>query len=369
MKKLLWIYPLFLLLFAIFSFAFVDQNLIYLKRFYSGFALDQSIITSLIYAGFIAAFFSFYFFILHLIRKNKTSVAQTKKLIGASVLLLFSYPAMLSYDIFNYIATAKVLFFYHENPYVVMPIAFAGDRLLLFTRAANKIALYGPTWIFLSGVPFFAGLGNFLLTLFAFKLTVFLFYIAACVLLWKMTKNLFALSLFALNPLVIIETLVSGHNDIVVMFFALLSFYFLQKKKLWLAVIIFVAGILIKYSTVFLIPVFVYLLWKTFRKKQIDWEKIFYFSFLSMLLIFLLSFVREEIYSWYAIWFLVFIPFLTHRKIIVTLSLVLTFGLLLGYIPYMIRQTYEPPTLLLKTALTFTPAVLTGMYLLYKKYA
>jgi hypothetical protein len=274
---------------------------------------------------------------------------------------------MLSFDIFNYIATAKVLFFYHENPYVIMPIEFVGDPLLSFTHAANKIALYGPSWISISAIPYFTGFGNFLVTLFSFKLFVSIFYLGTVYLIWKISKNLLSVSFFALNPLVIIETLVSGHNDIVMIFFSLCSFYILMNKKnIILAIIFFMLSIFVKYSTIFLFPLFIYIVWKTIRKRSINWTKIFYFSSFLMLVAFLLSPIREEIYPWYAIWFLPFVSIVFQKKILVYISLALSFGLLLRYVPFMLLGTHFGVTPFLKTAVTFIPVFFVIIYIFFK---
>jgi hypothetical protein len=282
------------------------------------------------------------------------------------ILLLFSYPAMLSYDIFNYIATAKVLFFYHENPYIIMPIEFTKDLLLSFTHAANKIALYGPVWIILSVVPYCMGFGQFLLILLNLKLFTVLFYVGTTYLVWKISKNIFSVVLFSLNPLIIIEILVSGHNDIVMIFFALLSFFLLMKKRIIVAFFFLFLAILIKYATLFLIPVFFYTVWKLFKKQKVDWEKIYIASSLSMFVIFLLSPLREEIYPWYAIWFLPFVSLVHKSKMLLYIALAFSFGLLLRYVPFMLFGTHFGLTPFLKTAVTFIPVFFVLIYIFFK---
>lgn len=364
MNKLIFIsYSLFLLLFTIFSYAFIDPNLIYLKKIYTGFAFDNTFITTAFYVFFIFSFFIFYFLFLFLLKKSKISLKNIKFLIAITVgTLLLSYPAMLSYDIFNYIATAKTLFFYHENPYIVMPIEFINDPLLLFMHAANKVALYGISWITLTSIPHFFGFGNFILTLFTFKLFVLIFYIAVILLIWKISRNLFSVVLFALNPLVIIETLVSGHNDIVMMFLVLFSFFLIMQKKVIPATAVFIFSIFIKYATLFLIPVFLYIVWKTLIKEKINWSKIYLVSFLLMLLAFLMAPVREEIYQWYAIWFLSFASLIPERKFILQASLVFAFGLMLRYTPFMYSGTYLGLTPDIKIIASFAPPVLFSIY-------
>ena len=368
MKKLLFlIYSLFLVCLTFFSYLFVDQNLSYLHGLYSGAASNYRSQVTFLYILIIFLFFIFYFLFLWLIKKRHLVGKEVVSLIFITVIFtFFSYPSMLSYDIFNYITTAKVLFNYHENPYIIMPIEFVNDPYLLFTHAANKIALYGPFWTLLSGIPYLLGFGNFLLALFNFKLMTVLFYIGVNYFVWKISKNMFSVALFSLNPLVVIETLVSGHNDIVMMFFTISSFFFLTKKKFRLSVIFFVMSIFIKYTTIVLIPVFIYIFWQTLRKKTVDWKKTFYLSSLLMLAAFFLSSIREEIYPWYAIWFLVFVNLIPQKRILLYLSFALSFGLLLRYVPFMLFGTHFGVTPFVKTALTFTPTFFVLIYIFFK---
>lgn len=369
MKELtIILYSIFLLLFSIFSYAFVDPNLLYLKNIYSGFAFSNRFLATILYIFFVLVFFIFYGSFIFWRIKKKLHSKDTLILFGVTVgFLFFSYPAMLSYDIFNYTATSKVLFLYHENPYVIMPIEFIDDPLLSFTHAANKIALYAPGWILLTGVPYILGFGNFVITLFNFKLLISAFYLASVFLIWKMSKNMISVFLFSFNPLVIIETLISGHNDIVMIFLALFSFFLLIKEKIFFAVLLFISSILIKYTTILLIPVFLYIVWKTIRKKDINWRSIFYFSSLLMCFGFLLSPIREEIYPWYSIWFLSFSFLVPNRKILLYISLAFSFSLLFRYVPFMAFGTHVGLTPIIKSSVTFIPVFLVLFYFIVKK--
>lgn len=369
MKKIMVIlYSIFLLLFTIFSYAFIDPNLSFLKNFYSGFAFSNRLVTTIFYAFSIVIFFIFYSIFIYLGAKKKINLKEIFVLIGITAAILFlSYPAMLSYDIFNYVATSKVLFFYHENPYIVMPIAFIADPLLAFTHAANKLALYGPFWILLTEIPYLLGFGNFIAILFSFKLLSILFYLATSFLIWKISRNMLSLILFSLNPLVVIETLVSGHNDIVMIFLVLLSFFLLAKKKIFLGTIFFVLSILIKYATILLIPIFVYVIWKLVKNKAINWTRIYFLSSLLMLTAFLFAPIREEIYPWYSIWFLSFTFLAPNKKILLYISFAFSFGLLFRYVPFMLSGTHAGLTPLIKFAVTFLPPLLVGFYFIIKK--
>lgn len=364
MKKLIFAaYGLVLLSFTFFSYAFVDPNLFYLKKVYSGFVSQHRGLTTILYSFFIILFFILYSLFLWLLKKKILTISNIKWLIGiTSFSLLFSYPAMLSYDIFNYTTTAKALFFYRENPYIIMPIEFASDPFLLYTHAANKIALYGPVWILLTGIPYFFGFGNFLLNILSLKLLIGVFYLGMVFLIWAISRNIFSVALFALNPLVVVETLVSGHNDVVMMFFALFSFFLLAKKKVFLGVVFLMFSVLIKYATLLLLPLFAYGAWKILKKQSVDWENMWHFSAWVMFIAFFLSPIREEIYPWYAIWFLPFIALIPKKRLLLGISLVFSFSLLLRYTPYMFTGTYLGLTPLVKTIVSFTPPILFGIY-------
>ena len=275
-KLILFGYGVLCLLLVLFSYLFIDSGLSYLSFLYTGFVSQNRFITTVMFVFIMFLFFLLYVLTLHLVKNEKIKRRKLFMLIGVCAgVLLFSYPAILSFDIFNYIATAKVAFFYHENPYVIMPIEFLGDPLLLFMHASNKIALYGPAWIGLSSIPHYLGFNNFLLILFSLKLFVALFYFGSIYFILKISKSLTSVALFALNPLVLIETLVSSHNDIVMMFLALVAFYFLFQKKNFYALLFLTSSIFIKYATVFLIPIFLYVIIQNHFNKKIQKEIVF----------------------------------------------------------------------------------------------
>lgn len=369
MKKIIGIlYFIFLLLFTFFSYAFVDQNFSYLKNLYTNFYLSNRLMTTIFFILSVVVFFIFYSIFIYLAVKKKIDLKETFLLIGVTaVTLLFSYPAMLSYDIFNYIATGKVLFFYQENPYIVMPIEFVGDPVLAFTHAANKIALYGPTWLALTGIPYSISFGHFLVNLFMLKSLVIIFYLSSVFLIWKLSRNIVPVVLLALNPLVVIESLVSGHNDIAMIFLVLLSFFLLTKKNIFLGVLFFILSIFVKYTTIVLVPIFLFVIWKIIQKKQFSLTTIFYYCFLLMLVAFFLSPLREEIYPWYAIWFLPFSFLVPNKKLLLYISIAFSFGLMFRYVPFIFSGTHAGITPTVKSIVTFVPSCLILFYFLIKK--
>ena len=346
--RLVYVFIATLVLFSVFTYAFVDKNLSYLNNLYTGLYFTNRFLLVSIYTFLISILFGCFYFLI-----NHQKKINLKKIIFFTITVtIFAYPAALAFDIFNYITTAKVLFLYQENPYTIYPIEFKGDPYLEFTRAANKTALYGPFWIILTGIPYFLGFGNFIVILFSFKLFIVGFFASTVFLINKIDKN--ATLFFALNPLVIIETLVSSHNDIVMIFFALLGIYFLKSRKV-LSFFSLLASIMIKFATVFLIPVFLLSLFTKFRSKYR------YFA-ISMLVVFFVSPLREELYPWYAIWFIAFTAFLYKNKFLQNLVLVFSFGLMLRYIPYMASGNYFGPTPIIRNILMLSPVLVFLIY-------
>lgn len=355
---LIFSYSFFLATVLLFTYLFVDRNILFLRGVYTGFYWDHRGATALIYTLIILVFFIFIFIFL----KNLNKLSLKILIALTSVFLFFSYPTIASYDIFNYVETSRILFKYHENPYIITPAEFVGDEYLPFTRATNKTALYGPSWTIASGVPYFLGFGNFIFTLFSFKLVSLLSYLGLSFLIFKISKNRLSTALFALNPLVIIESMVSSHNDAFMMFFTLLSFYFLSKRKMFASLSSLTISMLVKFSTIFLLPVYMFAVWKIRKGKQIKWGNIYLYASLSMIFIFLISFFREEIYPWYAIWFLTFSSLIPKVRWLLYLSYGLSLGLLLTYIPYMYLGTYYGLTLILKYILLFSPVMFIALF-------
>ncbi len=359
-RSLLASYVILLVLLTFFSYAFVDPNLFYLKPISNDFYKQQRLLTTLCYLSITLIFFLFYIFFI----KNIKKINLRAVILLSSFILFFSYPSMFSYDIFNYIQTSRVIFKFHENPYIVMPLEISNDPNLIFTRATNKTALYGPSWIAISTIPYLLGFGNFILTLFNFKFLSLFSYLGAGFLIYKITRSSLSTALFSLNPLVLIESLVSSHNDVFMIFFALLSFYLLRKRRIIKSIISLVFSILVKFATIFLLPIFLFTLYKTIRGQKINWEHVYLISSVSMIFIFLLSPLREEIYPWYAVWFIAFSSLIPNIKWLFYLSIASSLGLSLSYIPYMFFGTYSSSTLALKTFIVIIPILIAFLFIL-----
>jgi hypothetical protein len=280
------------------------------------------------------------------------------------VLLIVSFPA-LTYDIFNYITTAKVAFFHHENPYLVMPIDILNEPYLAFTRAANKVALYGPVWILGTAIPHYLGQGNIWLTIIMFKLMNAVCYIGLSYLIYRATKSIKNVMFFALNPLILIETLVSGHNDIYMMLFVVAGILLWEKKDTASKIkglISFIASCLIKGATLVLLPLFFI--------KNISRDRLLLIAYWLLAgVFFVVGPLREELYPWYAVWLISIAALLDMKKhaVLIGFTIVLSFALELRHIPYIYMGEYGGVGPILRTLLTIVPVLIYGGYVAIRK--
>lgn len=360
-------YYVLLISFSLFSYALVNANFpVQFIPALTRFGNEQKALLTGIYVIQIFLFFIFYLRFLSLAKRKRISKKTIVKVLLTTVIILFiSYPAF-SYDIFNYIATAKITFFYRENPYVLMPIEITGEPMLAFMHAANKTALYGPSWIILTFFPHVLSFNNLVMAILSFKLFVLFFYLGTCYLIWNFSKkNTYSLLFFALNPLVLIETLISAHNDIVMIFFAFFSFYLLSKKRFIFALCAILISVLIKYATIILLPIFAVVFWNSLRNKKTDFSKIFKYAFLGMIFIFLLSPIREEMYPWYFIWLLAFSALMEKSNILSTLLIALSLGLELRFAPFMYFRSWTGIVPQIKKIVTFAPFLLSLITLFF----
>jgi len=321
------IYIISLLALGVFSYGYIDPHLSTILPYV---AYYHRPLATVVFFVLLTSLFSFYiYFIKH--------PPKIWVIIAAAVIMLFSYPA-LTYDLFNYITTAKVLYMHHENPYVVMPIEIPNEPYLAFTRAANKVALYGPVWLAISALPHFVGGGNIWATILAFKFMNVLAYAGFGYIVWKRTKNIHNVLFFALNPLVLIEVIMNGHNDIYMMVLAIAGGY-----------LGLIASWFVKGATLPLVFVL---------KKPLVWT-----YWILAAVFFIVAPIREELYPWYAVWLVTtasLLPGKTNR-FIHWFTFVLTFALELRYIPYLWMGYYEGPGPILRTFLT---AVHVGVFLI-----
>lgn len=299
--------------------------------------------------------FGFYFLILATVKNKKVKKpAVWKPIIISSVFFALSYNAF-SYDLFNYVFDAKIVTYYHQNPYEHKALDYPGDPMLGFMHWTHRTYPYGPIWLLLSIPISYLGFHSLLLTLILFKMLAAGCFLGTTYYIGKIYKKLnpqfelFSMLFFALNPLVIIESLVSAHNDIVMMFLTLAAFYTLLSKKHAFAILLLLLAIGVKFASVFLLPIFLFIIILQKRNKTINWEKMFFAATVFMLLAVFAAILRPIIQEgkfdlitlqasfqpWYLLNVLPVAALVAYKKIMVFPVFILSLAALLTYVQFL----------------------------------
>lgn len=362
----------------LYSFTQVDLNLTFSqnplyqeisKYFqYVGF-FDRSLSTTF-YILILFFLFLFYTLILIAVNKNKINRKQFWIIIFVvSGILTFSYNAF-SYDLFNYIFDAKIFTHYHLNPYMYKALDFPNDPMLSFMRWIHRTYPYGPAWLFLTIPVSFIGSNIFIVTFYLLKIlsTAFfiglIYFLEKILILTRSKKILFNTAFFALNPLVLIEVLVSSHNDTSMMFFAILAVYLFLNTKWQIGLIAILFSALIKQVTVFLLfPLATYFT-SDYLKKRISNDLFIKLCLFFVSAGFIYVLTQIEVQPWYFLWIFPFIALLKLNKTIIFLTIGITIGLLLRYAPFLYFGNWDGVVVSIKLYVTILAPALSIFALL-----
>lgn len=400
----LLIYLILFLCWAVFSYVFTDPNLTLINQpmiinwqnFLWQKILPNHLLRIIIYLILTTALIINYFYLIKFWPKK--TIFSNKKivllLILIVLLLLLSYNA-LSHDVFNYMFNARMLVKYSVNPHRVVALTFANDPWIRFMNNTHTAAPYGEVWSGISTIPYFFGFGKFIFTWLNFKIFAFLGLLISAFILNKLlikdSQKNYRLAILLLNPLILIETLSSAHNDWWMMWPILLGFLLTKKfikegKKnfllLCLIIVLILFSIFIKYTSLLIIPFFLYLFLEN-KIKNLSMAKNawfvkarnfinYYFWDLMSIAFFvpLITARSQRFLTWYLIWPMAFLPLLKSkwwRNCLVIFS----YSALFSYLPDIIYVTWLffdrdlPNLLLYKQIILWLPAVTYSLYFLY----
>jgi len=352
MKKLLlplWVSAFFLLF--LYSYTQVDLSLTLsrasiiqtIEKGFQYIGWFNRPLSTYLYIGVFVFLFSLYFLTLRLISKSAiSSTVIWRIIIIATVILAFSYTAF-SRDIFNYIFDARIISFYHQNPYFHKALDYPGDPMLSFMHWTHRTYPYGPFWLVLTVPLTFIGNNFFLLTFFLFKFLMAGFFLITA---WsigkiahilKLKNTLLPIAAFALNPFVFTESLVSAHNDIVMMGMAMLGTYYILRKERVKGSVLYVLSIGIKFVTaLFIIGYFILL----------GLSKTKYFIGLSIILMIvgvILAALRTNFQPWYLLYVVPFAVLMIEKQIVRYPLFIFSITNIIYYIPYLHEGSWNEP--------------------------
>jgi predicted membrane-bound dolichyl-phosphate-mannose-protein mannosyltransferase len=149
---------------------------------------------------------------------------------------------------------------------------------------------------------------------------------------------------FAMNPIVLIESLVSGHIDIVMVFFSIVSFYFLISKKYIFAFLFLLLSIGTKYATVFLFPIYLAIVTMQYMKEKIPW-RMFMVTAIICLFISVIAASQESgnFQPWYLLTLIPFAAMIGESFYVILPVSIITFAALLTYLPFLYTGNWNNP--------------------------
>jgi hypothetical protein len=183
--------------------------------------------------------------------------------IGATIafIIMFLFMAPLdARDIYDNIFHGRILGVYGANPFRDVISMFPHDPFFKYPWWKNSPSAYGPLWETLAGITAWLAGDGIIANILAFKILPGLFHlasIAVVIFYLRRVKPEGALSgtlLLGWNPVLLYETWGNGHNDIAMMFWVLLAAVLISQKQYSLGTLSLVAGTLIKFIPVLLIP-------------------------------------------------------------------------------------------------------------------
>ena len=367
----LWVTSAIALL--LYSFTQVDLSLTLsqvsiwqgIQKFFQYIGYFNRPLSTVLFLGIIGIMFALYAWTMSLVRKKKVDANLLWKIIiSISVILFFSYNAF-SYDLFNYIFDAKIITYYGQNPYEHKALDYPGDPMLSFMHWTHRTYPYGPVWLLLTVPLSFLGFGYFLLTFYLFKLLMVTSLIWSSFLIRKIMLKLGsdpvpAVAAFALNPLVLIESLVSAHVDIVMIAFGLLGVLAFLEKKYIKSFVTLILSIAIKYATILLAPAIIVCgILKSGK------DVFIYVLIISMVISVLLATYRTNFQPWYLLAVFPFTALIQNKYFVAIPVFVLSAAALLQYVPFLYLGNWDPPVpyvlnLIMVTSILVSAALVLG---------
>ena len=208
---------------------------------------------------------------VHTLSKEQPEAAQSLRLwvLGIGVVcalpLLWLYP-ITALDVVLYVVRARLWALYGGSPMLALPAQFSQDPYIhLAGEYMTQPSPYGPLWELIAQIPLRLGLTDIGSGTVAMKIISLIFYIGMAYLLgWYAQQQsprievsgLTALTFFALNPLVLLEAIGNGHNDMILLALITLGLILWQREKWMWATVALTCATLIKVTGLILLPLF-----------------------------------------------------------------------------------------------------------------
>ena len=204
-----------------------------------------------------AGLFAIYAFALRAVQGVRSRTVEAS-VFGAGALflvLLLCAPVMLSTDVYAYAIYGRVFAIYGANPYAETAPIMDADPFMPLFGIEYISSWYGPLWTLLSAGLAWLGGDRVGLTALLFRGLAVASALGAAALLWSHLRRTAperaaqGLVLFLWNPLLVIETGLSGHNDAFMLALVLLGVWLHLRGWKVAAVVALTLSVLVKFLT------------------------------------------------------------------------------------------------------------------------
>lgn len=205
--------------------------------------------------------------LLYVVGLRATYQASSKSawmiVIGGTLafIIMFLFMAPLdARDIYDNIFHGRILGVYGANPFRDLIASFPYDPFFKYPWWKHSPSAYGPLWETLAGITAWLAGDGMIANILAFKILPGIFHLTSLAVVVSYLRRVEpsrALSgalMLGWNPVLLYETWGNGHNDIAMIFWVLLAAWLIHEKRFTLATLSLLAGTLIKFIPVLLIP-------------------------------------------------------------------------------------------------------------------
>lgn len=216
---------------------------------------------SVIFLSYLTFLYHFKAIGISVLKKNRVSVYFWGSTLTVFLFLCFSH-AVHSTDLYEYSIRGRMAGMYGMNPYLSTPFDIQSDIFypLIFWKQTPEC--YGPAWVFIGIAHTVFFKGSLIITMFLHKAVLLVFLLSGAYFFYKICeelnfKNKEILTIaYLLNPLILIMTIVDGHNEIVMVAFMLASLWCVLRSKYAVSIILFAIAVNIKFTYVLVAPFF-----------------------------------------------------------------------------------------------------------------
>ncbi|MSU35430.1 MAG: hypothetical protein EXS36_10005 [Pedosphaera sp.] len=236
--------------------------------------------SAFVFAAVNVALFAIYLLALRAVRTGRDPCGPMF-IIGSGVVFLgihlFS-PVLLSSDVYSYALYGRMLSVYGVSPYIENLAFAATDPFANFVGDRYLPSWYGPLWSLVSaGITHVTG-EHMGLTVLVFRCFGLCLAIAIAVLIRQILLRIeprhtaLGVLLFLWNPLVVLETGFSAHNDMFMLIFVMLAVWLHLRGWKTAAVLALTLSALVKFLTGMLLPLYLLLVLRELPAWRERWK-------------------------------------------------------------------------------------------------